>query len=655
MASLPTAYASQVFGRKTLDFYAAGGEVNGADPRARADERRLTDVDGARHTVRLTDKDFALEPGDQASVLRLQPGPARRSRPVAVVNHSRNGWCRTHPGASALLSRAGVARNVNWLLTLVLMALASMVMIWPYLRAFLVEVDPGLFSAAPDLNVFELTLAALPDLASWSFSDTVAPLSGLIAQLAPGLADQADALVFLLATGIGGALVFAVRSWRLLWAPLFVGVVGAAALSLGGVEAAAGHAISGFALTSVIFLIGGVINRVRDSARLERRIALLADHLLRHAPDEVVRRTEDEETPADDTSVDTADDTADDAVAAEDKPAPLAAATPVAAAVALSPTEGDADGVEAEPVQDADTVEDGAATAESEPASTSPDDAETQAQATATEEAEESPASETSEAPLANETTQDTEADTAAPNEDDSADEMDAQTDADAEDAEDADDDAADLEAASVQSDTNRTPEVALEAGSESPSDAQDETEAPNPASAVLDATPVESEAVNSDADETDSEVEPDAEVETAEGAAETQSEREADAPETSLSEAEKGSETPSESALDADASTDAPEAELELAGLDPEEAERLKTDPRYAARAIVLPQPPPMPAPVEPVADTAVAPNGPQTGATRELRPQKPLSATVVPIFAAPPAPPAPPVPPASGADTED
>ncbi|MFW6300317.1 MAG: hypothetical protein ACOC20_05300, partial [Oceanicaulis sp.] len=149
MANLPTAYASQRFGAKALDFYAASGEVIGADPRARADERRLQDIDGARHTVRLMEAKFDLEPGDQASVLRLQPGPARRSRPVAVVNHSRGGWTRTHPGASALLSRAGVARNVNWLITMGLFAAAALAIVWPYLAAFMAELIPTAFSGLP--------------------------------------------------------------------------------------------------------------------------------------------------------------------------------------------------------------------------------------------------------------------------------------------------------------------------------------------------------------------------------------------------------------------------------------------------------------------------------------------------------------------------
>ena len=71
MANLPTAHASQSFGRKSVDFYAAPGQVIGSDPRARADERRVQDLDGARHALRLSQAKFALNPGDTAAVLRV--------------------------------------------------------------------------------------------------------------------------------------------------------------------------------------------------------------------------------------------------------------------------------------------------------------------------------------------------------------------------------------------------------------------------------------------------------------------------------------------------------------------------------------------------------------------------------------------------------
>ena len=117
------------------------------------------------------------------------------------------------------------------------------------------------------------------------------------------------------------------------------------------------------------------------------------------------------------------------------------------------------------------------------------------------------------------------------------------------------------------------------------------------------------------------------------------------------------------EPALSAEApSDDAPEeADLELAGLDAEEAERLKNDPRYAARAIVLPSPPPMPAAEaesEAVSDVdeAVKPStGPVTRETRELRPSAPLTNRVLSLFSNPPVPPAPPAPPAPARNAED
>ncbi len=293
MANLPTAYASQRFGNKGLDFYAAAGEVIGADPRARADERRLQDFDGARHTVRVTQEKFPLEPGDQASVLRLQPGPSRRSRPVAVVNHTRGGWTRTHPGANALLSRAGVARNVNWALTVTLFVLAALVCVWPYMVAFLAELAPGAFAALPAFNVFSFASTALPGLAAWSLADASAPLGALLAGINPGLEDLAPALAFGAASLLGAVLVFSSRSWRLLWAPLFVAALGAAAVGFGGAEEAFAPALSGFAIAAGVFIIAGAWNRITDAVRLESRIALLADHLLTNAPEETVSRNED--------------------------------------------------------------------------------------------------------------------------------------------------------------------------------------------------------------------------------------------------------------------------------------------------------------------------------------------------------------------------
>ncbi|MBL4537706.1 MAG: hypothetical protein JKP96_03470 [Oceanicaulis sp.] len=620
MANLPTAYASQHFGRKTLDFYAAAGEVSGSDPRARADEHSLTDYDGAKHTVRVMDRDFALEAGDQASVLRMQTGPSRRSRPVAVVNHTRQGWSRTHPGASAMLSRAGVARNVNWFLTVLLFALAAMVMVWPYLRTFLVEVDPSLFGVAPSFNIFALALGALPDLGNWSFSQTVSPVSALIAQSVPSMAEQADQIVFYALSGLGALVVFATRSWRLLWAPLFVGLVAAAALGLGGLGAAAGYAVVAYGVSAVIFMVGGVINRIRDAARLERRIALLADHLQRHAPEETIARTEEPEVEAEVAEV--------TEEAAEDTASMSAVAAPVSAALsetgeeprmetadepAPGSSEDDAGAVDAEPEMQADAAQTDEAPTLEEGAESSTDDQEDVVNATET-------VSETVDGDL--EVTHEPQSEAEPQDEVVSSDMKEA-------------------EPALSEGD-------AIDEGSVAEAPAADETEAGAEERAANAAVLAEDQqAVHDDAtpDEADDIVEAEAELETS---------AEADALTSEVAEEAEPALALPETELDAGASEDKPEDEVELAGLDAEEAERMKNDPRYAARAIVLPSPPPMPS-AEESTDTAMASAQPTTRETRELRPSAPLTNRVLSLFSNPVVPPAPPAPPAPSRSQED
>ncbi|TGY89218.1 hypothetical protein E5163_08860 [Marinicauda algicola] len=288
MANLPTAHASQGFGRKTVDFYAAPGQVVGSDPRARADERRIQDVDGARHAVRLSESRFALAPGDLAAVLRVQPGPARKSRPVAVINYSESSWTRTQPEASAVLAKAGVARNLNWLASMLALLAAMAVVLWPALRAFLVELFPASLSALPAFDVFALTASAMPDLAAWRLSGTAGPLAAGIEGAVPALAGHGLTLVFAGAVALGAVIAFAARSWRLLWLPLLIGAIGVGAIGLAGPQQAALPALLALAGVTLLFLIGGAINRARDVWRLEQRIARLADHLLRHPPEEMV-------------------------------------------------------------------------------------------------------------------------------------------------------------------------------------------------------------------------------------------------------------------------------------------------------------------------------------------------------------------------------
>lgn len=620
MANLPTAYASQHFGRKTLDFYAAAGEVSGSDPRARADEHSLTDYDGAKHTVRVMDRDFALEAGDQASVLRMQTGPSRRSRPVAVVNHTRQGWSRTHPGASAMLSRAGVARNVNWFLTVLLFALAAMVMVWPYLRTFLVEVDPSLFGVAPSFNIFALALGALPDLGNWSFSQTVSPVSALIAQSVPSMAEQADQIVFYALSGLGALVVFATRSWRLLWAPLFVGLVAAAALGLGGLEAAAGYAVIAYGVSAVIFMVGGVINRIRDAARLERRIALLADHLQRHAPEETIARTEEPEVA--EVSEEAAEDTASMSAVA----APVSAALSetgeeprmeTADEPAPGSSEDDAGAVGAEPEMQAEAAQTDEAPTLEEGAASPTDAEEDVVSATQT-------ASEAVDEDL--EVTYEPQSE-------------------------------AEPQGEAVSSDMEEAEPVlsqgdARDEGLATEAPAADETEADAEQGAAKAAVLAEDQqAAQDDAtpDETDEDVEAEAELET-----ELETSAEADALTSEVAEEAEPALALPETELDAGASEDKPEDEVELAGLDAEEAERMKNDPRYAARAIVLPSPPPMPS-AEESTDTAMASAQPTTRETRELRPSAPLTNRVLSLFSNPVVPPAPPAPPAPSRSQED
>ncbi|MGY6627222.1 MAG: hypothetical protein ACXIVL_01775 [Oceanicaulis sp.] len=289
MATLPTAYASLRFGRKTIDFYAVSGEVVGSDPRARAEERRIQDLDGARHTLRLMEKGYRLEPGDSASVLRLQPGPERRSRPVAVASPSAQSWSRTHPGVPALLSRAGVSRGVNWWLTVALFALAALAIVWPYLHAFLIELAPGRVGDLPVPDLFALAAANVPGLDAFRWSEVTGALALLLESAGPGLGQQAGMVAFAAIVAAFAVLVYAARSWRLVWAPVFVALAVFGAMGLDGVAGAEGPALAALGAAALLFVVGGVFNRLRDEARLDKRIALLAEHLVSQAPVEHVR------------------------------------------------------------------------------------------------------------------------------------------------------------------------------------------------------------------------------------------------------------------------------------------------------------------------------------------------------------------------------
>ncbi|MEO1040233.1 MAG: hypothetical protein AAFX09_11865 [Pseudomonadota bacterium] len=288
MTSLPTAHASQRFGAREIDFYAAPGMVVGSDPRARFDERRIQDNDGARHTVRLSDKAFTLEPGDPACVLRLQPGPSRRSRPVAVINYDTGRWSRTHPRGHALLARIGVARGMNWALSAALILAAMLTILYPALVGLLSGVAPQLAGALPRFDVFALAASAIPALGQLDTASLLGGSPAALTALVPALEGQAVLVILAAATLAGGVFTFWSRSWRLLWIPALVGSIGVASMGLAGSAAAALPALTLLGVVLGIFVIGGALNRWRDAARFESRIARLCDHLLRQRPEEAV-------------------------------------------------------------------------------------------------------------------------------------------------------------------------------------------------------------------------------------------------------------------------------------------------------------------------------------------------------------------------------
>lgn len=292
MAILPTAHATQRFGSRAIDFYVAPGQVIGSDPRARADERRIQDLDGERHPVRIGRREFALEAGDYAAVIRVQPGPKRRSRPVAVVNYRTNSWTRTHQDNTSLLARAGISRNVNWLLAVLAMAALALLVVWPQIKTLLGLVAPGIASALPGFDVFAALVSVQPGLAEARLSDSVPGLTETLTSLAPQLSGQEGMVMFAALVAAGALIAFAARSWRFAWMPVFLVLTLAAAVAVGGPEAAAMPAVLALGGSIALFILGGLVNRWRDAARLEARIARLADHVLRHPPQEMVTRRE---------------------------------------------------------------------------------------------------------------------------------------------------------------------------------------------------------------------------------------------------------------------------------------------------------------------------------------------------------------------------
>ncbi|WP_291845504.1 hypothetical protein [Maricaulis sp.] len=286
MSLLPTAHAGQSFGARRIDFYTVSGEVSVSDDGT----GRVTDTDGMSHDVRLLERSNALAPGDTASVLRVQAGPNRRSRPAAIINHSRGTWMRAAPDATGLLSRSGVTRGFNWWLSVLALALVGIAAVWPAVHGFLTEVNGGLMASVPAFDVFAEMNALMPALAGWR----------LEAALPTGLLDTIASLGFvpmgqLTEWGLAGAasllalLAFLGRSWRLVYIP----ALALLALATGTILASALATLAVVGGSLVLFMLGGLVNRIRDGGRFNARVARLAEHALRNPPHEGVRQSND--------------------------------------------------------------------------------------------------------------------------------------------------------------------------------------------------------------------------------------------------------------------------------------------------------------------------------------------------------------------------
>jgi len=291
MSQLPSAHAGQSFGSRRIDFITVSGEVSSSD----AGTGRVTDGDGVVHDVRLNERSSALASGDTATVLRVQSGPSRRSRPVAIINHSRNVWMRAAPDATTILGRSGVTRTLNWWLSVLALALVAIAAAWPALHSFLTELNSAMMAGVPSINVFAEIGAQLPGLASWRMETA----------LSAGLFDAIVALGFVpmeqltewglgIAVGALALVTFFARSWRLLYVPALALLCLVSGAILGNPVATL-LMVAGAAL---LFIAGGFINRIRDGGRFNARIERLAEYVLRHPPVEGVRSSEPARTEA---------------------------------------------------------------------------------------------------------------------------------------------------------------------------------------------------------------------------------------------------------------------------------------------------------------------------------------------------------------------
>ncbi|MBO6765498.1 hypothetical protein [Maricaulis sp.] len=325
MSLLPTAHAGQAFGARRIDFFTISGEVKQAD----GSTGQLRDDDGMDHDVRLAEASNALTPGDSATILRVQAGPNRRSRPAALINHTRETWVRTTPDATTLLARSGVTRGFNWWLSVLLLALTALAAVWPTLHAFLTEMNGGMMAGIPAFSIMDEVLAFAPGLAGWRLEASLpAGLLDAIASLGFVPMDQLTEWGIALGGSALALIAYLARSWRLLYVPAFAAFAVMAGAIFGGVGATL--ALIGGAV--LLFLAAGFFNRVRDAGRFNARVERLAGHVLRNPPQESVRGNDAggvaaaaataavAATALADTGVEAEDDTeaaADDAEAAE--------------------------------------------------------------------------------------------------------------------------------------------------------------------------------------------------------------------------------------------------------------------------------------------------------------------------------------------------
>jgi len=282
MSLLPTAHAGQAYGARRIDFFTVSGEVS----RSEGATGRIRDDDGMDHDIRLTEHTSALAPGDNATIVRVQAGPNRRSRPVSIVNHSRETWLRASPDATTLLARSGITRGFNWWLAILLLALTALASVWPLLHAFLTEMNGAMMSGIPAYSVLGEVEAYVPALAGWRLENALP--SGLLDAIAAlGFVPMGQLTEWGLALGgtALAAIAYGARSWRLLYVPVYAGFAIVAGVILGG----AGATLALIGGAALLFLAGGLINRIRDAGRFNARVERLSEHVLRNPPQEGVR------------------------------------------------------------------------------------------------------------------------------------------------------------------------------------------------------------------------------------------------------------------------------------------------------------------------------------------------------------------------------